>query len=55
MEDVWGSIPGPVKSHTVLATAGRRFDVSSELCQALSNGDGPRFTFLRNIEGIMKI
>ena len=32
VREVWGSIPGPVKSNTVSPTARHRVDVSSELC-----------------------
>ena len=32
VREVWGSIPGPVKSNTVQPTARHRCDVSSELC-----------------------
>ena len=39
VREVWGSIPGPVKSDTVSPTARHRCDVSSELC---SPGAKPR-------------
>ena len=56
--EVWGSIPGPVKSDTVLPTARHRCDVSSELsCQVLSRGDGPAtcYALRRNIASTMKV
>ena len=39
VREVWGSIPGPVKSDTVSPTTRHRCDVSSELC---SPGAKPR-------------
>ena len=44
--EVYGSIPEPVKSDTLLPTAHRCCDVSSNcVAQALSRVDGPRHSF----------
>ena len=54
MREIWGSIPGPIKSDAVSPTARHRCDVSSELCYPGANP--PLVTRLRrNTASILNI